>query len=161
MSMRALLLIPLAAVLLAACSQNPRSPQELLQRVADLNAAGEVKPIWSLFTDKARQDYRDTIETLKTTLERNPDPKNLNLLKQFNINFEELHTLPLVEIFVRQNTGWERALEGYAIVDVFPDPRDPTNTIVVWKSDATLKPQQMLCQEQDDGTWALINLRHF
>lgn len=153
-------LVLVAVGLLPGCGSRPETAEALLLRIAELNSQGKTKAIWGLMTDEARDGFRETVDKLKVFVERNPDPKNEGLItKQFNCTVKEFYTLPVIEIFERENQGNERVLEGVRLVDQFPDPEDPRNTIVVWESDATIRPQQMVCRQVDDGTWLLIRLR--
>ena len=82
----------------AACGGRPGSPEELYEKLAELNGRGETGKIWDLLTDDARAREIKVIDDERMFLKRNPDPTNLKGLKQFNCTREEFDTFMRAEI---------------------------------------------------------------
>jgi hypothetical protein len=146
------------AVLLvtAGCGGRPGSPEELYEKLAVLNGAGETGKIWDLLTDDAKAREIKVIDDERVFLKRNPDPTNLKGLKQFKCTRQEFDTLPYTEIYRRENLGNERALVDAKIVDKAPDPAAPADIILTVQS--PLGSRFFIRTRPVEGGWGLVRI---
>ena len=148
-----MLALPLALVL-AACGGRPGTPEELYERIAQLNAAGETGKIWDLLTPDAREQQVKNIDDFRITLQRNPGTKGL--VKQWNCTPEEFQTLSYVELYRRQNLGNERVLLDAKITDKHSDPRTPSDQILTVVN--PFKTTFYMRMRPVDGGWGLVSI---
>ena len=145
----------LCLLVVAGCGGRPDSPEEVYLEVKRLNSQGRTAAIWDLMTEEARQQFRTEMAAMKDALAHNPDTEKL--ARQFNVSREEFVRLTPEELFVRENAGRERWLDGAEIVEVREDPRHPEIMIVtVEKQDGTRA--EVRTQEVEDG-WGLVSFR--
>jgi len=155
-SVALVVLVGAVALVCAACGGRPGSPEELYEKLAALNGAGETGKIWDLLTDDARAREIKVIDDERTFLKRNPDPTNLKGLKQFKCTREEFDTLPYVEIYRRENLGNERAFIDAKIVQRAPDPRAPADVILTVQS--PLGTKFFIRTRPVEGGWGLVQI---
>jgi hypothetical protein len=141
-------------VLTAGCGSRPGSPEELYERIAELNAAGQTGRIWDLLTDDAREREMKTIDDFRVTLDRNPGVEGL--LKQFKCTKEEFKTLSYVEIYRRENLGNERAFVDATIKDKHPDPSKPGEVILTVEN--ALGTTFYMRMREVAGGWGLVQI---
>lgn len=143
-----------AFVLTAGCGNRPGTPEELYERIAQLNAAGETGKIWDLLTEDARQQQVQNIDTFRVTLSKNPGTEGL--VKQWKCTKEEFMTLPYVELYRRENLGNERAFLDAKITDKHADPRNPGDQILTVVN--SLGTTFYLRMRPVDGGWGLVQI---
>ena len=123
-----MLALAAALVFAAGCGSRPGSPEELYERIAEYNAAGETGKIWDLLTDDARQREIKSIDDFRAMLAKNPGM--VKLVDQWKCTKEEFMTLPHSELYRRENLGNERAFVGATIKGKHADPTHPGEEIL-------------------------------
>ncbi len=149
----------LAAATLGGCGGGGcDSPEALFARIQELNAAGRTEEIWNLCTEQRRENEAQIYESYKEFLRRNPDAKNRKqCIEQYHMTPEELYPLDAKTIFVRENAGRERFLEGAQVLSVEGTPDLPNGARVRWRT-ALGAEYSMVAQLVDDG-WYLVTLK--
>ncbi len=136
------------------------SPEAVFQRVQELNASGDVRKIWDLFTDEERRRQGQAYAEYKKFLVANPLPLNRQkCIDNFRVEPEQLALMTDIEIFesVVGEPSRRTWLEGAEIIDVESAPDIENGKRVRWKTAQGLR-STMLTQYVDGG-WYLITLR--
>jgi hypothetical protein len=155
-------LAPVAAVLVlivlcfVACGGSAGdTPEKLFETVKARALAGEDAKIWDLYTEEERLRQMKGIDDARVTLRKNPGAHNL--LRQFHCTMDEFERLSYVELFVRMNRGWERALEDTVISDKQPDPRKPDEVVLSISRGGAV--QFLFRAKQVGSEWQLVGIQ--
>jgi hypothetical protein len=154
-------LLACCVLLTAACGGGGlESPEAVFARVQELNASGELRKIWDLYTEDERQRQSSAYEQYKSFLQRNPVQSNREkCIENFRVEPEELMRMTPVEIYVQQVSEPSRRtwLEGARILSKEPAPDIPDAVRVTWETAQGMK-STMIAQYVDGG-WYLVTLR--
>ncbi len=141
-------------VLTACGGGGESSPPELFDAVHQHALAGEWSSIWDLQHPWAKQKFADEIAGTKQMLRTNPDPSNDNIPRQFNVSRAEFIEMSPRALWLKENEGRERWMEGSEYIEHEPALDVPGDWWVRWKTGLG-REHQMRARELD-GRFYLI-----
>ena len=155
------LLLLCFSVLLASCGRvGEDSPEAVFYRVQELNASGQVRKIWDLYTQEERERQGRAYDEYRQWLAANPLPLNRQkCIDNYRVEPEQLAGMTHVQIFEQQVSEPSRRawLKGAKIIDVEAAPDVENGMRVRWETAQGMR-NTMLVQHVD-GAWYMMTLR--
>ena len=132
----------------------PQTPDELFERIAAYQLAGESCKIWDLLADEGRKQQIDGFDAHRRLLTHNNDPNETLTRNNFNCTREEFLRMSNVQIFSSENRGRERAFVDAKITDRQVDPRSPGDIYLT--VDAPTGLRVTMHMRHVDGGWRWV-----